>query len=145
MEKNDTSESGVVLTGLDGRKFLVPELKAETRARIDSNLTVARKNFEINPSEENYIWLGKREAYLYDYQKAIEIFSERIKKYLDSYKLYRHRGHRYITVRDFSRAVADLQQAAALMPAQPLEIELVNPISSIVDANEGIINITYIF
>ncbi len=54
---------------------------------------------------------------------AIEIFSEGIKKYPDSYKLYRHRGHRYITLRDFSRAVADLQQAAALMPAQPLEIE----------------------
>src|SRR5688572_88541 len=122
VEKNKTSEQSV-LTGLDGRQFSVPEIKAETRARLDSNLFVARKNFEADSSEENYIWLGRREAYLYNYQKAIEIFSEGIRKYPDSYKLYRHRGHRYITIRDFARAVADFQQAAALMPALPLEIE----------------------
>lgn len=118
-----TSEKEVVLTGLDGREFLTPDFKPETLARLDSNLNVASKNFKSDPSEENYIWLGRREAYLYNYNKAIEIFSEGIKKYPDSYKLYRHRGHRYITVRDFSKAVADFQQAASLMPAQPLEIE----------------------
>jgi hypothetical protein len=37
--------------------------------------------------------------------------------------LYRHRGHRYITVRDFDRAIADLQKAADLMPPSPLETE----------------------
>jgi len=120
----DKSNKDVVaLTGLDGREFLTPDFKEETLARLDSNLTIARNNFETNASEENYIWLGRREAYLYRYNEAIEIFSEGIKKYPDSYKLYRHRGHRYITLRDFSKAVADLQQAAALMPAQPLETE----------------------
>ncbi|HEU5291019.1 MAG TPA: hypothetical protein VFU05_10275 [Cyclobacteriaceae bacterium] len=116
-------EKELVLTGLDGREFFTPDFKPETRARLDSNLTIARTNFESNPSEENYIWLGRREAYLYQYENAIETFSDGIKKYPDSYKLYRHRGHRYITVRDFSKAVADFQQAASLMPTQPLEIE----------------------
>lgn len=113
----------VVLTGLDGREFRSPEITDKTHALLDSNLNVARNNFEDNPSEENYIWLGRREAYLYNYTKAIEIFSEGIEKFPDSYKLYRHRGHRYITMRDFSKAVADLQQAASLMPEQPLEME----------------------
>lgn len=117
------SSEEIALTGLDGRQFRVPEIKKEAQIKLDSNLTIARKNFESNPSEENYIWLGRREAYLYHYNKAIEIFSEGIKQFPNSYKLYRHRGHRYITVRDFSRAVADFQQAAALMPAQLLEIE----------------------
>ena len=122
-EKRDDQKSVPVLIGLDGRQFPSPELKEKTRFKLDSNLSVARKNFETNPSEENYIWLGRREAYLYHYSKAIGIFSEGIKKYPGSYKLYRHRGHRYITIRDFSKAVADFQQAAALMPNLPLEIE----------------------
>jgi len=112
-----------VLTGLDGKQYFKPERSAEAQAKLDSNLMVARKNFETDQSEENYIWLGRREAYLNQYNTAIKTFSDGIKKYPESYKLYRHRGHRYITIRDFSRAVADFQQAAALMPVQPLEIE----------------------
>lgn len=123
IEKKQVSESGIVLTGLDGRQFISPEFNEKTRLKLDSNLSVARNNFEANPSEENYIWLGRREAYLYHYQEAIKNFNDGLQKYPESYKLYRHRGHRYITVRDFSRAVADLQQAAALMPERPLAIE----------------------
>ncbi|MFZ2907113.1 MAG: hypothetical protein WAZ98_12990 [Cyclobacteriaceae bacterium] len=132
------NENVVVLTGLDGREFRTPEFSANTFAKLDSNLAVARSHFENDPSEENYIWLGRREAYLYHYEKAIDIFSEGIKHFPDSYKLYRHRGHRYITVRDFSKAVADFQKAASLMPSNPLEIEpdgqpnkLNTPLSSI--------------
>ena len=123
VEKKETSDKAVVLTGLDGREFFTPEFSKETRARLDSNLAVARKNFETEPSEENFIWLGRRQAYVYNYNNAIEVFSEGIEKYPVSYKLYRHRGHRYITIRDFPRAVADLQQAAALLLQRSLEIE----------------------
>lgn len=117
------AERVVVLKGLDGREFFTPELKTETRAQLDSNLTVARKNLETDSSEENFIWLGRREAYRYYYLESILTYTNGLRKYPESYKLYRHRGHRYITIRNFSRAVADFQQAAALMPDQPLEIE----------------------
>lgn len=122
-KKEQDSSTSVVLTGLDGRKFTYPTINEKTKARLDSNLNVARENFDARPNEENYIWLGRREAYLYNYTKAIEIFSEGIGKLPDSYKLYRHRGHRFITMREFDKAVADLQKAASLMPARPLEIE----------------------
>jgi tetratricopeptide (TPR) repeat protein len=123
VEKKEPSEDSIVLTGLDGRQFYAPEISERTRAKLDSNLSVARKNFETDQSEENFIWLGRREAYLYRYQDAIQTFSDGLKKYPESYKLFRHRGHRYITVREFSKAIADLQMAAALMPQQPLEVE----------------------
>ena len=118
-----SDEKQLVLTGLDGREFFTPDFSAKTFARLDSNLAVARTNFDADPSEENYIWLGRRQAYLYQYENAIETFTDGIEKYPNSFKLYRHRGHRYITVRDFSEAVADFQQAASLMSTQPLEIE----------------------
>lgn len=112
-----------VLTGLDGREYFEPERSAAAQAKLDSNLNVALKDFETDPSEENYVWLGRREGYLYHYDKAIGILTEGLEKYPDSYKLFRHRGHRYISIREFNKAVADLQMAASLMPRQPLEIE----------------------
>lgn len=120
-EKTEPADTPVV--ELEGRVFAVPDLREEAKAKLDSNLSVAQRNFDENPSEENYIWLGRRQAYLYQYTKAIKTFSEGIDKFPGSYKLFRHRGHRYITMREFAKAVADFQQAAALMPQLPLEIE----------------------
>jgi tetratricopeptide (TPR) repeat protein len=119
----DTTSRTPVLTGLDGRLFYEPELTATAKARLDSNLAVAQATWDNDPSEDNYIWLGRRHAYRNHYHKAIEIFTEGLAKFPTSYKLYRHRGHRYITVRDFDKAIVDLQQAAAIMPPSPLEVE----------------------
>ncbi|MCX6565038.1 MAG: hypothetical protein NTW38_01205 [Candidatus Aminicenantes bacterium] len=41
----------------------------------------------------------------------------------DSYGLFRHRGHRYVSIRQFGGAIADLQKAAALVQGRPLEIK----------------------
>ena len=37
-----------------GDEFFAP---SEVNPKLDSNLAVARKNFDANQSEENYIWL----------------------------------------------------------------------------------------
>lgn len=120
---SENRETMPVLTGLDGRQYFEPERSPSAQARLDSNLNLARQNFEADPSEENYIWLGRREAYLYRYRDAIATFTRGLEKYPNSYKLFRHRGHRYISMREFDKAIADLQMAASLMPRQPLEIE----------------------
>jgi tetratricopeptide (TPR) repeat protein len=103
-----------------GLEYYAPTI---SNPKLDSNLAVARKNFEADPSEENYIWLGRRTAYLTRYNEAINIFSEGIDKYPTSYKLYRHRGHRYISQRKFDAAISDLNNAAELMQGAPIEIE----------------------
>jgi tetratricopeptide (TPR) repeat protein len=121
--KQKKQEEETVVTGLTGKKYTKPQWPEQVKAKLDSNLAVAQKSFDSEPSEENYIWLGRREAYLYNYDRAIRIFSEGIDRYPQSYKLFRHRGHRYITVREFKKAEADLQQAAALMPRGPFEVE----------------------
>ena len=37
--------------------------------------------------------------------------------------MYRHRGHRYISIREFDRAIADLEQAAKLIAGKQNEME----------------------
>ena len=37
--------------------------------------------------------------------------------------MYRHRGHRWISVREFDRAIEDLAHAAALVQGEPDEVE----------------------
>jgi hypothetical protein len=41
----------------------------------------------------------------------------------DDARLYRHRGHRYITLRQFDAAIADLTKAASLIEGKPDEVE----------------------
>ncbi|MEM9388121.1 MAG: nuclear transport factor 2 family protein [Pseudomonadota bacterium] len=91
--------------------------------RLQDTLDVARSAFEADPSELNTIWLGRRLAYLKRYADAIEIFTGGLARYPESYRLLRHRGHRYISTRQFSLALADFQAAYALMPKGVTEIE----------------------
>ena len=90
----------------------------------EANLAEAQANFDQDPDDVgNIIWLGRRIAYLWRYQDAIEVYSEGIRKYPDEPRLYRHRGHRYISIRDFDKAVADLERAAALIDGTEDEVE----------------------
>ena len=108
------------IVSLLGVQFFTP---INANPKLDSNLAVARKNFETDPSEENYIWLGRRTAYLTRYNEAIRIFSDGIENYPNSFKLYRHRGHRYISQRKFDEAISDFEKAVELMKDTPIEIE----------------------
>lgn len=112
-----------VVVSLLGVEFYEPSRSHEQQAKLDSNLQVAKKNFEHDPSEENFIWYGRREGYLMHIDEAIRIFSEGIEKYPASYRLLRHRGHRYISARKLDLAIADLEKASTLMPEKPLETE----------------------
>lgn len=112
-----------VVVSLLGKEYFEPKREPAAQAKLDSNLVVAKKNFEADPSEENYIWYGRRTGYLLRLDDAIKIFTEGLEKYPDSYRLLRHRGHRYVTQRKFDLAIADLQKAEQLMAGKPLEVE----------------------
>lgn len=109
---------------LDGRKLYPMKLSESTQAKYDKLLAEAQKNYDANPEDlNNTIWLGRRTAYLGHYQKAIKIFTKGLKKHPDSPELYRHRGHRYISIRQFDKAIKDFEKAADLAAGRDLEIE----------------------
>lgn len=109
---------------LFGKPLYRIELPAQTKAQLDSHYAIAKANYLRDANNaENIIWFGRRAAYLWRYREAIEIFSEGIKKFPEDPRMYRHRGHRYITVREFDKAIADLEKAASLIKERPDEIE----------------------
>ncbi len=111
--------------GVQAISLLGEELKSgEPSERLLDNLAAARADYESNPDDaDNIIWLGRRIAYTGDYRGAIEVFSEGIGKHPDDARMYRHRGHRYISIREFDRAVADLNRAMELIEGTEDEVE----------------------
>ena len=102
----------------------VPLYAAEADERTVANLEEAESIYLADPNNaDNVIWFGRRTAYAGDYRRAIEIFSEGIEKFPADPRFFRHRGHRYISIREFDRAIADLEQAADLMQDLPPRVE----------------------
>lgn len=100
-----------------------PKLSAEQRRDFQTRLAQARADFDKNRSAENSIWLGRRTAYLGRYKESIAIYTDAITKFPKDARLYRHRGHRFITLRCFDDAIKDFVKAAKLIKGKPDEIE----------------------
>lgn len=84
----------------------------------------AKIDFKRYPdSVETLIWYGRRMAYLGKFQDAIKIYSEGLVKFPNEARLYRHRGHRYISTRQYDKAIADFENAAILVKDLPDQIE----------------------
>jgi tetratricopeptide (TPR) repeat protein len=108
-------------TSLSG-KPLYPPSPIPNQAKLEKDLQEAQS--VANPATADaMIWIGRRLGYLWRYQDAIAQFTKGIERYPDDPRFYRHRGHRYITVRQFDKAVADFDKAVALIKGKPDEVE----------------------
>jgi tetratricopeptide (TPR) repeat protein len=111
-------------TSLFGKPLLSSPPAGETKARLEADLAKAQADFDKDPSSaDTAIWLGRRLAYLGRFRDAIDSYTKGIAKHPNEARLYRHRGHRYITIRKFDLAVADLTKASELIAGKPDEIE----------------------
>lgn len=104
-------------------QIVSPVLSKETRKVYETKLAEAKSDYEKNPNAETLIWLGRRIAYLGDYKESIKIFTEGINKFPKDARFYRHRGHRFITIRCFDEAIKDFEKAAKLIKGKADEIE----------------------
>lgn len=103
--------------------YRVP-LRPETLKTHKEHYKVAVKDWQEDPDDpDKLIWLGRRTAYLGKYRESIAIYSTGIEKFPENPKMYRHRGHRFITMRLFDRAIEDFEKAAQLMIKAPDEVE----------------------
>jgi tetratricopeptide (TPR) repeat protein len=116
--------NGAEAVSLLGEPLYAPELAPDTRARLEANLSIAQAAYERTPEDaDSIIWLGRRVAYLGAYREAIDVFSQGVELHPADARMYRHRGHRYITVREFDNAIRDFERAADLVRGTSDEIE----------------------
>ena len=99
-------------------------LSPAARARAEQQLAEARAAFERAPENpDSIVWLGRRLGYLGRIREAIEVYTRGIALHPGNPWLYRHRGHRYITVRELDKAIADFERARALVAGRPDQVE----------------------
>ena len=115
---------GAEAFSLLGEPLYPPAPSPEVAARRADDIAAARADYDADPDDADaIIWLGRRIGYTGRYRDAIDVFSEGVAKHPGDARMYRHRGHRWISVRDFDAAIEDLSHAAALVAGQPDEVE----------------------
>lgn len=103
-----------------GNTFEIPEPSSKLLTQFEQS----KAAFKASPEDvDAIIWFGRRTAYLGQYRQAIDIYTKGLEKFPDEPRLYRHRGHRYISIREYDRAIADFEKAAQLIEGTPDEIE----------------------
>lgn len=112
------------LVGCADPKLEAPALSPAARRDYEAKLEEARKSFNRAPrAADSFIWLGRRTAYLGCFVEAVGIYTRGLSRHPRDARLYRHRGHRYLTLRCFDLAVQDFEKAAKLLEGKPDEIE----------------------
>lgn len=107
-----------------GKPLYPPPIEDQRRAELQEKLDAARAEYVEDPRDpDRLIWFGRRLAYLGLYQQAIHVFTEGIAKHRHDARMYRHRGHRFITLRRFDEAIRDLEYASRLIEEQPDQVE----------------------
>ena len=107
-----------------GDTLLRPEIEIETFLQNDSLLEETKAVFlEDSTDLSAIIWYGRRLAYQHKYKEAIDVYTHGLRSHPESPELYRHRGHRFITIRQPDNAIHDLERGAALAVNRKMEVE----------------------
>lgn len=107
-----------------GRPLYAMPVSSEEFARRAAALEAAREHWEAQPDDPDaLIWVGRRLGYLGRYREAIEVFTIGVDRHPQDARMLRHRGHRWISLREFERAKADLGKAASMVEGRPDEVE----------------------
>ena len=110
-------------TSVTGKPLMRPA-SLPNQQKLEADLAEAQKVLAANPNDpEALIWVGRRYGYLWRFRDAIDTFSKGISRWPDNPKFYRHRGHRYLSIREFAKAQADFEKATTLIKGKPDEIE----------------------
>ena len=99
-------------------------LSDSTRAAMERDLAAARASLDKAPTNpDSIIWVARRLGYLGRFRESIATYTKGIEQHPDNPWMYRHRGHRYISVRELDNAIADLEKATQLVAGKPDEVE----------------------
>jgi tetratricopeptide (TPR) repeat protein len=108
----------------NGKTYAAPVFGDSALQKLNANLQSAKKNYESDSTNaDNIIWYGRRLAYLARYDEAIALFNKGVNLHPTDARMYRHRGHRYLTTRCYKKAIADFETAVELIKGKKDEVE----------------------
>lgn len=113
--KEKTAVPAPEVISLLGQPLYRTPATGEALVSLEKSLEEAASSLESDPDNpDNIISYGQALSRLWRYHEAITIYTKGIQVYPENAMLYRYRGHRYISIREFDRAVSDLERAAEL-------------------------------
>lgn len=105
------------IVSLLGRPLFARPAAGEELAKLEREMQEAHTAWGNAPRDpEKIVMYGRRLGYLWRYHEAIAVFSQGAGLFPDHAPFYRHRGHRFISIRRFGLAVTDLEKAVRLAP-----------------------------
>jgi len=91
---------------------------------FDESLASSYSKYQNDSTNaEHIVWYGRRTAYLGNYKEAIDIYTRGMQLFPKDPRFLRHRAHRYITLRCFDKAIADLEKAKEMILGKTDEVE----------------------
>jgi tetratricopeptide (TPR) repeat protein len=116
--------SEVEATSLLDEPLVRSEPPEAARAEQEALLRQARDRLAREPGElDAWIWVGRRLGYLGRFRDAIAHYGAALERFPEAAELYRHRGHRFLSVRELDAAVADLERGVELALLRPDAVE----------------------
>ena len=98
-KKNNNPIQTIETVTVLGDTLRSPEIK--DGKSFDQFKSARTTYFDDQNNAEALIWYGRRTAYLGYFQEAIKLFTLGIKNHPNDARFYRHRGHRYISTRQY--------------------------------------------
>lgn len=111
------SVPGLAQAPTEAKPELLSPLGVKHYAQADEKGEIAKAQAALAAEPKNLdliIALGRAQANVWRYHDAIATYTRGLAVAPKDARLYRHRGHRYISTRQFDKAAADLQRAAEL-------------------------------
>ena len=101
-----------------------PPVPEADRASLEARLTETHAAHLARPDDVEALIVHARVlGQAGRFREAVAVFSDGLRMHPDDAHLYRFRGHRFITLRQFDLAVEDLTRASQLVFWQPDEVE----------------------
>ncbi|HWA35856.1 MAG TPA: tetratricopeptide repeat protein [Cyclobacteriaceae bacterium] len=104
-------------TSFAGKPLFSTPPTAAALAKSDSVINAIKAKGDL--TEDDYVEIGKQLVATARYKEAVDNYTEGLAKSPNSYKLLRNRGHRYITLRQLDKCIADLTKAEELIRNEP--------------------------
>jgi tetratricopeptide (TPR) repeat protein len=100
--------------------FQLPELTSPLGKALHANpdtpkLAEARKAYDTDPSNADHLFgLARAHDDSWQFRRSIELYTRGMERFPNDFRFPRYRGHRYISIRQFEKAIADLEGARKL-------------------------------